>query len=772
MQTSDYSIGIVTYLGRYETYFQPFMRELVAIFPDREIVVFVNGHYDIVQQTAYLKKVTSFLGMFSNVRYVTHLEHQSLALGWNHLVWMSHHPRVLICNDDLRVDPVFRQHMERGLAEYPDFFVINRSWSHFMIAKDIIRKVGWFDERFKGVGYEDGDYMVRMITAQCPLVSIPCAGVKNIVADQANAGWATQSKVTRGKYSLINEDFFRDKYESNFTGREDRSDDVYAIRFQWNGETLKATLRGGMATPEFYPLSILGDTITPIPAPAGMRIIGLVPGRNESQRLAFCLRALARYTDAIVYLDDFSEDDSVKVVESLAAECRVERILRKDRWYRDEPGDRNRLLDAGREIGGTHFIAVDADEAFTANCANGDYLRRLILALQPGDQLTVNWIQLWRDVGQFRFDDSVWTWNYKGVIFCDDGLCRHYSDFIHTPRVPANLSGQVHRLSGYAHGLMHFQFVNWRNLMVKQAWYRCLEHIRDPQKTVAAINERYAASKDERGLRLRIAPLEWLTGYPFFDVTMVNESESWREKQIHQWFNQYGQSHFKNLDIWDLDWAATPAALKNTVSMPAPAAADLTVYAVAFITEAEKCKASGNLRGAGLALLKALDWAPNMVDLILATAVVHLQLGYARAARWLSIQATLLKPNHPQAHVRLAEAALALGLQSERDSALDRAVELAPCDPAVLAVLGNTWMAREEFAEAVACFRRVLEQAPSDIPTLLRLGVCHFKTGDIKSTLATYAEVLRLEPGHKIAQENIEFLSHQPVPAAAGSGAS
>ena len=176
----------------------------------------------------------------------------------------------------------------------------------------------------------------------------------------------------------------------------------------------------------------------------GKKIVALVPARNEGPRIAFCLRALACYADAIVFLDDCSDDDTVAVVESLAAECRVEKILRKKKWHRDEPGDRNALLQAGRAIGGTHFIILDADEAFTANCADNQFLRRLILALEPGDNLAMNWIQLWRGVGQYRFDNSVWTWNSKAIIFCDDGRCSYSSEFIHTPGACAgNLSGPM-----------------------------------------------------------------------------------------------------------------------------------------------------------------------------------------------------------------------------------------------------------------------------------------------------------------------------------------
>jgi Flp pilus assembly protein TadD len=764
MPSAEYSIGVVTYLGRYEAYFQPLMRELVAIFPDREIVVFINGHYDIAKQTAYLRRVTAFLSAFPNVRYVTHIEHQSLARGWNHLVWMSGSSRVLICNDDLRIQPVFRKDMEAGLAAHPDFFVINRSWSHFIMSREVIRQVGWFDERFKGVGYEDGDYMVRLVASNLPMVSVACKGVNNIVASQANAGWANQSKVTRGKYSLMNEEFFRSKYESNFTGREERADDAYAIRFPWNGDVLKASLRPGMETPVFYPFSILGPGAEPA-RPARPRIVGLVPGRNEAPRLPFCLRALARYTDAIVYLDDASEDDSVKVVESLAAECRVERILRKDHWHLDEPGDRNRLLKAGREIGGTHFISVDADEAFTSNCAQDGYLRKLILALLPGDQIAVNWIQLWRDIRHFRCDDSVWTWNYKGVVFCDDGACQHSSAFVHTPRVPGNLAGATYRLSGYAHGLMHFQFVNWHNLLVKQAWYRCLERVRDPQKPAAAINQQYGQSTSEKGIRLRVAPQEWLSGYPEFKMAPFMEREWWRERQVRKWFEERGSEQFMDLDIWDLDWSGAEAHVTIDGKMPPAAADDVTLRAVPLVDAAQACQARGDTRGACVALARALDWAPLSGDLVLAAAASHLRLGDARQARWLAFQATLLSPGDPMGFVRLSEAALAMNRVAEFEQAIARSLEIAPGHPAALSLIGKLRMGQKDFKGAAQCYGKALEQAPGDVPTLLCLGLCSFKSGDQEAARAAYAEILRIEPENAVAQENMAFLSQHLEPS-------
>lgn len=286
------------------------------------------------------------------------------------------------------------------------------------------------------------------------------------------------------------------------------------------------------------------------------KIVGLVPGRNESAIIEQCLRALTLYTDAIVYLDDASTDNTLDIVKDLAQECNIERIITKETWYRDEPGDRNKLLQAGREIGGTHFIALDADELPTANCLDNNRLRRIILALKPGESIMMNLIALWRSVDQYRWDNSKWSNEYIRFIFCDDGKSSHSSEFIHTGRAPSGLNGKTYILKPFPYCILHFQFVNWRNLLVKQAWYRCLEHIRLPNKSIAKINKIYAPSKDEHNIQLKPAPSYWFDGYSFFDPTVYDQPEGWREKQIMQWFGQYGKEYFAELDIWDINWSS------------------------------------------------------------------------------------------------------------------------------------------------------------------------------------------------------------------------
>jgi FkbM family methyltransferase len=367
------------------------------------------------------------------------------------------------------------------------------------------------------------------------------------------------------------------------------------------------------------------------------KIIGLVPGKNEARHIEFCIRALAQVCDSIVYFDDDSSDDSLAIVESIAQECRVEHIIRKRNGEFHETIRRALPLAAGRELGGTHFVVIDADEAFTANLTQADLLRRRILALEPGDVLELAWIQLWRSVAQYRHDASVWTNNYKAFVFADDGTSCYDETFIHLERVPSGLGGKRHRIPGYEYGLMHFQFVNWRNLLVKQAWYRCLERIHDPSKPARTINELYAPSKDERDLGLREVPNSWFAAYPFFDEERLQQTDAWREQQVLDWFKDYGESHFADLDIWDVDWGAGLG--HDPVAGPA-------VLVDNLIADGERRFAVGDNAGARHCFERALRQVPGHAVALNNLAVLCWESGDAGQALLHLAQALEADPDN------------------------------------------------------------------------------------------------------------------------------
>ena len=57
---SDFAIGMVTYIARFERTFKPALGRLVRAFPDVAIYVAVNGFHDRDRQIEYLNEVKAF----------------------------------------------------------------------------------------------------------------------------------------------------------------------------------------------------------------------------------------------------------------------------------------------------------------------------------------------------------------------------------------------------------------------------------------------------------------------------------------------------------------------------------------------------------------------------------------------------------------------------------------------------------------------------------------------------------------------------------------
>ncbi len=444
--------------------------------------------------------------------------------------------------------------------------------------------------------------------------------------------------------------------------------DIESLMAAFNG----ASSQGGRAQ--------TGAAIAVAPAaagPGGKKIIALLAGKNEAPRLEFCIRALSLYCDSIVYFDDNSEDDSVAIVESIAGECRVERIIGKTDERFHETIRRAQPLAAGRELGGTHFVVIDVDEAFTANCLDGDYLRQTLLSLSPGDTLEVPYFELWRSVRQYRDDDSMWSNKSRVIAFADDGQSQYEDKFIHLQRVPSGLAGQSRRLADREHGLMHFQFVNWRNLLVKQAWYRCLEHVNDPSKPIEVINALYAPTKDETGLRLSDVPDVWVQGYPFLDPRRLQEADSWRERQVLAWFERFGVAYFEDLDIWDVEWGQGLG--RTPVSVPRGVLLRREVDHM--VADAEQLQAGGNLAEAEQRLTHLMEQHPGHWVVPNDLGVLRACTGDLAGAESLLQRARELDPYQPEAAINMARLHQANGCPEEGVALLQEFVRQHPNSP-------------------------------------------------------------------------------------------
>ena len=207
------SIGLVTYVDRYDTFFKPLIKKLSQSFPKNTIYVNVNGYYDQEVQSTYLKAISLEVVKYSNVVLIKHNKPKGLSSLWNELIFKSKSEKILILNDDLNISRRFSNNLFKITMNCSNVILLNRSWSHFLITKTLFKKVGKFDEKFIGVGNEDQDYEIRMNFLGIIPETISIKGLRNIVFKTKNFSFSKNENVTKEKYSKSNEIVFHNKWE-------------------------------------------------------------------------------------------------------------------------------------------------------------------------------------------------------------------------------------------------------------------------------------------------------------------------------------------------------------------------------------------------------------------------------------------------------------------------------------------------------------------------------------------------------------------------------
>ncbi len=245
ISNNNYSIGVVTYVKRYEIHFLPLIKRLITVFPDTQIIIAINGYYDQEIQHEYLNKITNLRSTYKNVNFITYHKGQSLSKLWNQLIISSKTNKTFIFNDDIKIAATFRNQLEKSAILKEKCALINSSWSHFLISKEIIKFNGWFDERFPGVGYEDQDYEIRLTLNGIKIKDFTVKGLKNLVFKTTDFSYGKNIEIDYEKYSSDNGKMFFKKWAISNTKKKD---------YTWVRIIQKyARPIVGMETPNFYP---------------------------------------------------------------------------------------------------------------------------------------------------------------------------------------------------------------------------------------------------------------------------------------------------------------------------------------------------------------------------------------------------------------------------------------------------------------------------------------------------------------------------------------
>jgi hypothetical protein len=209
---NNFDIGITTFSLRYD-FVESLVKTIRTLGIDNNIFLCVNGEKDSNFSEEYRKKILNLCLLYPNVFPIFFVEMRGLSKMWNTLLIHSSKENVLLLNDDINLVnenmfEVVSNHIKS--EEYYGLSKINGTFSFFVVNKNVIDELGYFDERLLGFGEEDGDITYRMLESKNKDVyQLYVQGVHNIVSDIRH----THVKPGIGKYSFFNRNFiFSSKY--------------------------------------------------------------------------------------------------------------------------------------------------------------------------------------------------------------------------------------------------------------------------------------------------------------------------------------------------------------------------------------------------------------------------------------------------------------------------------------------------------------------------------------------------------------------------------
>jgi glycosyltransferase involved in cell wall biosynthesis len=289
-----------------------------------------------------------------------------------------------------------------------------------------------------------------------------------------------------------------------------------------------------------------------------MKIIGLLPFKNEEKFLPTYLSNVQPVCDEIIAIDDNSTDNSRQIMEDAGV------IVKGYEDTENLKGGwtcgliRQHLFNYGREAGGTHFVCLDADETFTSNFV--PIARDIISQLQPGEKAQLQWLALWKSYTSYRDDHTVWSRNFKDFIVHDHpSLTYEYQYMCEGRTIGWHDDNTLRRLEVEHGAVLHYQFSCFNNFLLKQAWCQVGELVQQGPSALGAINAKYHICYQDQNVGMREMPQEWIKGIPLPDIP--NFDPEWKEENflrknllpdIYRHFDEYGVEYFKGLNIWQI----------------------------------------------------------------------------------------------------------------------------------------------------------------------------------------------------------------------------
>lgn len=216
------TIGITTFEHRFEQYFMPLLTKIREYDENTEIVVAINGEHNKEFNEKYRTQILRYLSNQKKVFPVMFPHFRGVSKLWNTIIVHATHDYILMLNDDIIItSETFLQNIKNLILQNQGrTFTINESWSHFLVSREEIDYLGYFDERLLGIGEEDGDISWRYLHEyRRAIKSFKLKEFKNFAEDSVYNYKPTNVRSHSGtKYSQFNRDLIQNKYQYNQYG--------------------------------------------------------------------------------------------------------------------------------------------------------------------------------------------------------------------------------------------------------------------------------------------------------------------------------------------------------------------------------------------------------------------------------------------------------------------------------------------------------------------------------------------------------------------------
>jgi hypothetical protein len=306
-----------------------------------------------------------------------------------------------------------------------------------------------------------------------------------------------------------------------------------------------------------------------------MKLVGIMPVRNEAWCLGLTLRAALMWCDTVICADHGSTDSSREIMEGIAQEVGLSRlIIRDDReqeWREME--QRQMLLHEARERGATHIAIVDADEILTGNLlpskTSVNTINAYLRGIGKGECLQPPMYQLRGSLDQYH-SNGIWGNRWLSVAFQDDPRLSWSGDKFHSrePEYPGGGKLRPYQpIKQGQGGSFHLWGVSERRLKAKHALYKCVERLRWPAKATVEIERQYNLWRSPHDCSVKYGlqpawalewtfanvPAEWWAPYEGLGVKLVNDltpGDLWQEAEVRRLVAEHGAETFKGLDLF------------------------------------------------------------------------------------------------------------------------------------------------------------------------------------------------------------------------------